>query len=129
MQGNRGRDTRPELALRRRAHAEGLRYRVGIRPIPAIRRTADLVFPNRKIAVFLDGCFWHRCEVHFKLPRTNRDYWSQKIARNVARDRDTDELLIAAGWTVIRVWEHEPPDAAVTRIQLVISRARLRAPD
>lgn len=121
MQGNLSRDTRPELALRRCAHAAGLRYRVGIRPIPAVRRTADLVFPRRKVAVFMDGCFWHRCEAHFKLPRTNRDYWSNKIERNAVRDRDTDDLLVAAGWTVIRIWEHERPEGAVARIQRAVS--------
>jgi len=121
MQGNRSRDTKPELALRSAAHAAGLRYWVARRPIPTVRRTADLLFPARRVVVFVDGCFWHRCKIHFKLPSTNRDYWSRKIDRNVERDRETDQLLADAGWVVVRIWEHENPNTAVAALRRVIS--------
>lgn len=107
MLGNRRRDTVPELAVRRAVHAHGLRYLVDARPLPELNRRADLLFPRARVAVFIDGCYWHGCPEHGTAPRTNGDYWASKIARNAARDRDTDERLRAAGWTVIRAWEHE----------------------
>ncbi|MEV4062206.1 very short patch repair endonuclease [Nonomuraea dietziae] len=116
MQANRGRDTKPELALRRAAHALGLRYRVSVRPLPAIRRTADMVFTKAKVAVFLDGCFWHGCPEHHTKSATNADYWTEKVHRNRARDAETDQLLAASGWRVVRVWEHEDPVASAERI-------------
>ncbi len=126
MQANKGRDTKPELALRRAVHALGLRYRVSIRPLPTIRRTADLVFSRAKVAVFLDGCFWHGCSEHHTKSVTNAAYWADKVERNRARDADTDLLLAAAGWSVIRVWEHEDPEAAAKRVaQLVTERRAL----
>lgn len=116
MQANRGRDTRPERALRSAAHALGLRYRVGIRPIPELRRTADLVFTRAKVAVFLDGCYWHGCPQHHRPAKVNEDFWTTKITGNQERDRDTDRRLAEAGWTTIRVWEHEDPIEAALRI-------------
>ncbi|MEV6987407.1 very short patch repair endonuclease [Sphaerisporangium sp. NPDC051017] len=114
MQANKGRDTKPELALRRAVHALGLRYRVSVRPLPKIRRTADLVFSKAKVAVFLDGCFWHGCPEHHTKAATNADYWAEKVVRNRERDAQTDRTLADSGWLVIRVWEHEDPrDAAV----------------
>nr|WP_026214401.1 very short patch repair endonuclease [Nonomuraea coxensis] len=107
MQSNRGKGTRPELALRRAVHALGLRYRVSIRPLPSVRRTADLVFTKAKVAVFMDGCFWHGCPDHHTKSATNAEYWAEKVRRNRERDAETDRLLQEAGWTVIRVWEHE----------------------
>jgi DNA mismatch endonuclease (patch repair protein) len=120
MQGNRGRDTRRELALRSAAHALGLRYRVSVRPVRELRRTADLVFPGAKVAVFMDGCFWHGCPDHHTVAATNADYWAEKVASNRARDEDTDRRLEDAGWTSIRVWEHEDPVAAAERIRDVV---------
>jgi DNA mismatch endonuclease (patch repair protein) len=120
MKANRGRDTRPELALRSAVHALGLRYRVGTRPLPGLRRTADLVFPRIKVAVFLDGCFWHRCPEHFRPSKVNANFWSAKISTNQERDVDTDRQLSEAGWTVIRVWEHERPREAALRIASVV---------
>ncbi len=120
MQGNRSRDTAPELAVRRLVHAMGLRYRVNVRPVPTLRRTADLVFPRRRIAVFIDGCYWHGCAAHHRLPRANADYWSAKVARNRARDAATDEMLAAAGWTVLRFWEHESPEAVAEVVCLAV---------
>jgi DNA mismatch endonuclease (patch repair protein) len=121
MRANRGRDTRPELALRSAAHARGLRYRVNIRPIKEIRRTADLVFTRVKVAVFLDGCFWHGCVEHHR-PATGATarFWNDKIAGNQLRDADTDDRLRQAGWEVVRIWEHEDPAEAAAHIAHVI---------
>ncbi|MFD1935166.1 very short patch repair endonuclease [Nonomuraea mangrovi] len=116
MQANKSRDTKPELALRRAVHALGLRYRVSTRPLQEIRRTADLVFTRAKIAVFLDGCFWHGCPEHHTKAATNADYWAEKVTRNRHRDVETDRLLAEAGWSAIRVWEHEDPLEAAVRI-------------
>ena len=109
MRGNRSRDTSPELRVRSLVHRRGLRYRVAQRPIPTLRRTADLVFRRAKVAVNVDGCFWHGCEQHYKEPKTNTEYWRSKIEGNRRRDRETDELLEAEGWLVLRFWEHEDP--------------------
>lgn len=123
MQANRPRDTRPELALRSAVHRLGLRYRVSVRPVTTLRRTADLVFPKAKVAVFLDGCFWHGCEQHHTVAATNAEYWAEKVRQNRRRDRETDLALGRAGWLVIRVWEHEDPREAALRIRdLVMSR-------
>lgn len=116
MQANRGRDTGPELALRRQLHARGLRYRVD-HPLPFDRRRrADIAFTRAKVAVFVDGCFWHGCREHGTTPRTNTDFWAAKIARNRERDVDTDAQLVQAGWTVLRFWEHEDVEACVSRV-------------
>ena len=121
MQGNRKRDTKPELALRRELHRRGLRYRVDAPlPLAGVRRRADVVFPRRRIAVFVDGCFWHGCEQHGTSPSTNATYWTVKIARNVSRDAETRRLLQDAGWVVVRVWEHEDPTVAASRIESLI---------
>lgn len=116
MRGNRGRDTKPELALRSAVHAMGFRYRVNARPIPTLRRTADLVFTRAHVAVFLDGCYWHGCADHYRPSRTNSNFWSKKIADNRARDAETDRLLNAEGWLVMRFWEHDDVRDAAGRI-------------
>jgi DNA mismatch endonuclease (patch repair protein) len=123
MVGNRKRDTRPEMELRRAAFRLGLRYRVAARPIARLPRTADLVFPLARVAVFVDGCFWHGCPLHFKPPRTNMAYWGPKIARNQARDAAVDAALREAGWQVVRIWEHEDPVAAATRVAELVQSA------
>jgi DNA mismatch endonuclease (patch repair protein) len=120
MRGNKGRDTGPELAVRSAAHALGLRYRVGVSPLPGLRRTADLVFPGAKVAVFVDGCFWHGCPEHHRPARRNSEFWTAKIGGNITRDADTDSRLRDVGWRVIRIWEHEPPDDAASRIQELV---------
>ena len=125
MRSNRSRDTKPELALRSAVHAAGLRYRVAVRPVPNLRRTADLVFRSARVAVFVDGCFWHGCPTHHTKASANADYWAQKVEKNMQRDRDTDERLAAAGWLPVRVWEHEDPVEAGQRIAQVV---RERAP-
>ena len=123
MQGNRGRDTGPEIAVRRIVHSRGLRYRVDARPLAALNRRADLVFSRAKVAVFIDGCFWHGCPVHGTWPKANADFWRAKIQANVQRDRDTDARLRAEGWHVLRVWEHEDADAAADRIAHMVRAA------
>lgn len=117
MQANKGRDTRPELAIRRLLHADGFRYRVNFRPVPGFRRTADIVFTRAKVAVFIDGCFWHGCPEHYQRPLANRDYWDVKVHHNRARDAETNSALADAGWAVLRFWEHEKAEAVVTRIK------------
>lgn len=116
MRANKSRDTRPELALRRAVHAMGLRYRVSTRPLPKLRRTADLVFTRKKVAVFVDGCFWHGCPEHHTKAKTNASYWSQKVQRNRRRDAEVNTALAEAGWTVVRIWEHEDVAAAALRV-------------
>lgn len=125
MRANKGRDTRPEQALRSAIHAEGLRYRVGTRPLKDLRRTADVVFPKAKIAVFLDGCFWHGCPKHHRPSKgANAEFWNNKIQENRRRDNDTNELLKQAGWRVIRIWEHEDPKKAALSIVEVVRSVR-----
>lgn len=109
MQAIRRRDTRPEMRIRTLLHGRGLRYFVDHKPLPGLRNRADMVFPGIRLAVFVDGCFWHGCPAHYSTPRTNSEYWAPKIAGNMARDVRVDQHLTDAGWTVIRVWEHEPP--------------------
>ncbi|WP_084229625.1 very short patch repair endonuclease [Mycobacterium sherrisii] len=121
MQANKGRDTKPEVALRSAVHALGLRYRVSTRPLKGLRRTADMVFPRARVAVFLDGCFWHGCPDHHTVAVTNRKFWADKVVQNRARDRDTDQRLEEAGWLSVRVWEHEDPCEAALRIWNVVS--------
>jgi DNA mismatch endonuclease (patch repair protein) len=120
MQANRRRDTTPEMAIRRLVHAEGLRYRVDSRPLPGVRYTADMIFTRARVAVFIDGCWWHGCTEHYRPPASNAAYWAGKVTRNRERDRLANEALIAAGWTVIRVWEHEAPESAAHRIEAAV---------
>ena len=107
-------DTKPELLLRRELHALGLRYRVNLRGLPG---TPDIVFTRAKIAVFVDGCFWHSCPEHGVLPKANREWWREKLDRNVVRDRLKDEELVPLGWLSIHVWEHEDFEEAASRIR------------
>jgi DNA mismatch endonuclease (patch repair protein) len=122
MLSNRNRDTQPEMALRSAVHALGLRYRVCAQPLPGLRRTADLVFRRAKVAVFLDGCFWHGCPQHHSAAKINSRFWADKVATNRDRDRDTDRRLVAAGWLSIRVWEHEDAGEAAQRVCDVVHR-------
>lgn len=123
MQGNRSRDTQPELRIRRAVHALGLRYRVHSRPEAAFNRTADMLFTRARVAVFIDGCYWHGCELHCKMPATNRDFWAAKIDRNRARDRETTTVLRDAGWIVLRYWAHENPEQVAASIRDHVVRA------
>lgn len=124
MQAIRSRDTKPEITIRRLVHAAGLRYRVAARPLPDLRRTADMVFRPAKVAVFIDGCYWHGCPEHYVPPKTNSGYWSEKVVGNVKRDRETDERLREAGWLVLRFWEHEPSGACADKIALAVLARR-----
>ncbi|MER7935028.1 MULTISPECIES: very short patch repair endonuclease [unclassified Streptomyces] len=123
MQAVRSRDTQPEKLIRRLVHAQGLRYRVAARPLPDLRRTADMVFRPAKVAVFIDGCYWHGCPQHYVSPKTNSGYWSEKITRNINRDCETNTRLEEAGWLVLRFWEHEPSG---TCAESIISAVTLR---
>ena len=124
------RDTGPEVALRRALHARGLRFRV-VYPVPGQRRrTIDIAFTRRKVAVLVDGCFWHGCPEHGVKPRSNSSWWREKLAANHARDRDTDRLLGEAGWAVVRIWEHEPVERATRMVlDVVDGDVPARAPE
>jgi DNA mismatch endonuclease Vsr len=106
--------TTPELALRRELHRRGLRFRVNLAGLPG---RPDVAFTRAKLAVFVDGCFWHRCPEHGVLPKHNGAWWLAKLDRNVERDREKDAALTALGWLVVHVWEHEDVRAAADRIE------------
>ncbi|WP_137726524.1 very short patch repair endonuclease [Prescottella subtropica] len=128
MQRQQSRDTKPELAVRRLLHRDGLRYRVDTAPLENLRRRADVVFRSARVALFIDGCYWHGCPTHGQRTTTvNGTYWREKIERNRARDRDTDRQLRAAGWLSLRAWEHDDPrEVAEMVITEVRSRTRVR---
>lgn len=125
MQRQARRDTKPELALRREIWRRGLRYRVDVAPIAGLRRRADMVFSRARVAVYVDGCYWHRCPAHATVPKANRDWWVAKLEANVQRDRDTDARLGAAHWEVVRVWEHEAIADAADRVETAVREHRL----
>lgn len=120
MQLQRRVSTSPETALRRMLHGRGLRYRVASRVPGLPRRTIDIAFPRAKVAVFVDGCFWHRCPVHYVAVKNNAAWWSAKLDANVARDQETTRALEALGWTVLRIWEHVPAADAADLVELVV---------
>ncbi len=123
MQANRPRDTGPELALRRELHLRGRRFRVNRRADPTVRSTADVVFPRARLAVYVDGCFWHSCPEHAVAPAHNGGWWRKKLAATAERDRRITQELIARGWTVLRVWEHEDPAAAADAVENALKAA------
>lgn len=114
------RDTKPELAVRRAVWRRGLRYRVDVPPLRGTRRRADMVFTRVRVAVFIDGCFWHGCPEHATAPKANAEWWAEKLSANVRRDRDTDARLGEAGWLVVRIWEHEDAEEAAERVERVV---------
>ncbi|MFG2314044.1 very short patch repair endonuclease [Streptomyces tendae] len=126
MSKQKSRDTDVELALRRALHAAGLRYRVHRRPLRGVRREADVLFGPAKVALFVDGCFWHGCPTHATWPKNNAEFWQAKIEGNRLRDRDTDERLASAGWLAVRVWEHEDPLEAAERVRVIVLSRRQR---
>ncbi|PXW25080.1 UNVERIFIED_CONTAM: T/G mismatch-specific endonuclease [Williamsia faeni] len=109
--------------MRQLLHAQGFRYRVDVQPERALRRRADIVFARDKLAVFIDGCFWHSCPLHATSPKANAEWWREKLDANIARDRDTDRRLEEAGWTVLRFWEHDDPAAVARSIASTMGRA------
>ena len=121
MQRQRRRDTNHELEIRRALHSLGYRFRVDYRMEPSMRTRGDIVFTRRRLVVFVDGCFWHGCPEHATAPKTNAEWWREKLAANVERDRRVDRALTALDWTVLRIWEHEPVPEAVQRIESSLS--------
>jgi DNA mismatch endonuclease (patch repair protein) len=132
MRANRKRDTRPELGLRSQLHRLGYRFRVnfGVRVQNKLVRP-DIVFTKARIAVFVDGCYWHSCSKHGTTPRLNTDYWGPKLERNVSRDREVNGLLTSSGWRVIRIWEHLAVDDAIAQVEgvLLSYRAQMSSPN
>jgi DNA mismatch endonuclease (patch repair protein) len=125
MLGNRS-ESEIERTLRSALHRRGLRFRKHAAPLPGLRCRADVVFPRRRIAVFVDGCFWHSCPVHRSRPKANAEWWKTKLGANVARDRRNDDALAAAGWQVLRFWTHEPVDAMAEAVVEAVSSADTR---
>ncbi|MFJ3904163.1 very short patch repair endonuclease [Streptomyces sp. NPDC090025] len=124
MSRQRSKDTAAELAVRRLLHAAGLRYRVEY-PVPGMRRRRiDVAFPRARIAVLIDGCFWHGCPQHATRPKANAEWWRHKLDRNIARDLETGEHLRAEGWTVLRFWEHEPPEEVAAAVGAAVRREK-----
>jgi DNA mismatch endonuclease (patch repair protein) len=123
MAATSGRDNPRERSLRSMLHRRGLRFRLHVCLLTDSRRTVDIVFPCARTAVFLDGCFWHGCPTHRSWPRNNAEWWRHKIEANVARDRDTDRRLREKGWTVLRIWEHEPIETAADCIERTVRAA------
>ncbi|GFK95434.1 Very short patch repair protein [Fundidesulfovibrio magnetotacticus] len=116
MSAIKGKNTKPEQKLRKRLWRLGHRYRIG----HGLPGKPDIVFPSRRVVIFVDGCFWHRCPVHFQQPKANHDFWEAKISRNVARDALVNEQLSSTGWSVVRIWEHEVRQD----IEAVVARVR-----
>ncbi|MBV1853951.1 very short patch repair endonuclease [Catellatospora sp. NEAU-YM18] len=124
MSRQRARDTAIELVLRRELHRMGLRFRVHRRPLAGVRREADVIFTRARVAIFVDGCFWHGCPEHATWPKNNEEFWRTKIEGNRTRDADTDAKLAAAGWLSMRVWEHEAAVEAAARVAATVRSRR-----
>jgi len=127
MRANRGVDTGPEIRLRSLVHKAGLRYAIDVRPEADINRRADLVFRAAKVAVFVNGCFWHGCPKHYSSPKSNKRYWSEKVRRNRERDVETRNLLKRRGWRVLVFWEHQPAQSCSDRVVSIVSERKKRA--
>lgn len=130
MESVRRRDTPTEVALRRALHARGFRFRIDRRPLSSLNRRADILLPRHKVAIFVDGDFWHRCPIHASAPKQNDVFWTIKLDANEARDRDTDARLVAAGWTVARAWEcavKRDPEEVAMEIQRAIEEPSFRS--
>ncbi|WP_203633544.1 very short patch repair endonuclease [Streptomyces halstedii] len=118
------RDTAPEVAVRKLLHASGYRYRLNERVPHMSRRTIDIAFTRARVAVFLDGCFWHGCPDHATRPKSNAEWWRQKLDKNMARDAETTAHLVSEGWTVLRFWEHQPPTEVAEVVAEAVDRER-----
>ena len=124
MQAIKAKDTTPEVVVRSALHRMGFRFRKHQRPVPSLRCTADVVFTRQRVAVFINGCYWHGCADHSAVPRTNTGYWSAKISGNVERDARNNKALTDAGWLVLRFWEHEAPVDVVQAVARVLNQKR-----
>jgi DNA mismatch endonuclease, patch repair protein len=122
MQRTRQRDTPAELALRSALHRSGLRFRIDCRPLAGVPRKADVVFRRARVAIFVDGCFWHGCPEHGTWPKINAQWWRTKIEGNRRRDRETNETLIREGWIVVRLWSHQDLAAGARRIASIVKQ-------
>jgi DNA mismatch endonuclease (patch repair protein) len=122
MKAAKPRDTAPEKALRSALHRRGLRFRIDVKPVEGLNRKADIVFRSARVAVFVDGCFWHGCPIHGTRAKANAEFWDRKIEQNQERDLDTTRRLEAAGWQVVRVWEHEDPEKAAEGILNIVAK-------
>jgi len=122
----RQKGTDAEVALRRELYRIGLRYRIDYEVLKKPRRVADIAFPGLRIAIFVDGCFWHGCPQHASWPKHNVEFWRQKIEANRHRDADTNERLRGMGWTVLRCWEHESPAEAAEVVARTVAMARAK---
>jgi len=122
MKAAKPKDTAPEKALRSALHKKGLRFRIDVKPIKKLNRKADILFRPSRVAVFVDGCFWHGCPIHGTQAKANAEFWAQKIKKNKKRDKDTVIRLKRAGWKVIRVWEHENPEEIAQEIYNIIMK-------
>lgn len=122
MRNQKRRDTKVEVAIRRRLHALGLRFRVDFRMEPSLRVRGDIVFTRLRVVVFVDGCFWHGCPRHATKPKNNATWWEEKLAANVERDRRNTAALEDLGWCVLRIWEHVDPDDAANEIVAELDR-------
>ncbi|WP_406100271.1 very short patch repair endonuclease [Streptomyces sp. NBC_01013] len=120
MSRQASRDTAPEVAVRKLLHASGYRYRLNERVPHMPRRTIDIAFTRAKVAVFMDGCFWHGCPEHATQPKANAEWWRQKLDRNMARDAETTAHLVTEGWTVLRFWEHQSPVLVAEQVAEVV---------
>lgn len=120
MQTQRRKDTDPELRIRRELWAMGMRYRVGMKVPGHPRRTIDIAFPRARVAIFVDGCFWHMCPEHSVPVKNNSSWWAHKLLGNVERDGSTNTALETSGWTVLRFWEHEDPVSVALMIKGVV---------
>ncbi|MCX4698660.1 very short patch repair endonuclease [Streptomyces sp. NBC_01373] len=124
MSRQASRDTAAAMVVRQLLHAAGLRYRVNV-PVPGMpRRTIDIAFAKAKIAIMLDGCFWHGCPDHATQPKANVEWWQAKLAKNMAKDAETTGHLTTEGWTVLRFWEHESPEHMAKRITASVAERR-----
>lgn len=119
------RDTLPERAIRSELHRRGFRFRVDRAPVPGLRSRADIVFGPARVAVYVDGCFWHSCPEHGTRPKANAEWWERKLDRNQERDRKTDRVLREHGWEVVRIWEHEDPVEGAARVERALRQRGL----
>ncbi|WP_131733480.1 very short patch repair endonuclease [Gordonia paraffinivorans] len=126
MSRQKSKNTAPEIAVRRCLHERGFRYRIDVKLEPDLRTRADLAWKGLKLAVFIDGCFWHGCPQHATRPAANREWWAKKLDTNIARDRRTDDALRSRGWVVRRFWEHQTPEEIADKIVETIDELRAR---